>query len=531
MPSDAGGAWSVLKEHGKSLVSVLKAWDGEQVLGCCRKEDFRRAAQALGALGVCARIPSNVELNAMFDHITHGKTDTMDYSELLKRPLEPTTFDEIEDDPFDPDDCFEGLGEGCMACGKPPEPGKKLMGCQKCKSRVKYCSRACQLAGWRLGHKESCGKRQLPTPSKVAHGGPAAVLPLLSEFHACHGGLAYAAVSRLGQLALDEEHCEKHLRAMIDWPGGVAAIVKSMKCYAGHRELILPGYMLICALCATAKDGAAAVVQAEGLEPLVDLFKVSVDEPHLLTSGLRAMRQMASTGPTAKQLLVDQQGVFGIVWAMREHQEDVPLLLEAVGALSNIAYRGGVDVRKYVIYNSGVEAVCSVMRKHVDAEGRNGALAESGVTALRMMVAGDESGLICGTAADVAHAMTTSMTKYLGIEAVVDAMMYHQGNETVQENGAAVIANVASVDLGAKRVHEVKHGSSIADTQATRNLVDALIPIAKAIRRFPSLGSPRHALHVITANLGSPKEALEAGCDVEWLPPALQFEKDKEETL
>ena len=83
----------------------------------------------------------------------------------------------------------------------------------------------------------------------------------------------------------------------------------------------------------------------------------------------------------------------------------------------------------------------------------------------------------------------------------------------------------------AKRQHEVLHNSSVADTQATRNLVDALIPIAKAIRRFPSLGSPRHALHVITANLGSPKEALEAGCDVEWLPPALQFEKDKEEML
>ena len=61
--------------------------------------------------------------------------------------------------------------------------------------------------------------------------------------------------------------------------------------------------------------------------------------------------------------------------------------------------------------------------------------------------------------------------------------------------------------------------------------VDALIPIAKAIRRFPRLGSPRHALHVITANLGSPKEALEAGCDIEWLPLALQFDKDKEEKL
>ena len=127
--------------------------------------------------------------------------------------------------------------------------------------------------------------------------------------------------------------------------------------------------------------------------------------------------------------------------------------------------------------------------------------------------------------------MTTAMRKYLGIEAVVDAMMYHLHNETIQENGAAVIANIASVDLGAKRQHEVMSGSEVADTQATRNLIDALIPIAKAIRRFPRLGSPRHALHVITANLGSPKEALEAGCEMEWLPLALQFDKDKEEKL
>ena len=47
--------------------------------------------------------------------------------------------------------------------------------------------------------------------------------------------------------------------------------------------------------------------------------------------------------------------------------------------------------------------------------------------------------------------MTTAMRKHLGIEAVVDAMMYHLHNETIQENGAAVIANIASVDLGAKR--------------------------------------------------------------------------------
>ena len=135
------------------------------------------------------------------------------------------------------------------------------------------------------------------------------------------------------------------------------------------------------------------------------------------------MKAMAATGPTAKQQLIDKQGVYGIVWAMREHQKDVPLLLEAVGALGNIAYRGGVDIRKYVIFNSGVEGVATVMRTHVDATNKNEELAEAGVTALRMMVAGDDSGLICGSAADVAHTMTVAMTKYLGIEAVVDAMM------------------------------------------------------------------------------------------------------------
>ena len=313
------------------------------------------------------------------------------------------------------------------------------------------------------------------------------------------------------------------------------------------------------------------MVQAGGLEPLIDLFKVSVKEPHLLRSGLTAMRCMAATGPTAKQQLVESQGVFGVVWAMREHQDDVPLLLEAVGALSNIACahaaqidptrsptahpamarnstrplagirvrawlrawlradRGGVDIRKYVIWNSGVEAVCTVMRKHVDAPGKHEELASASVTALRMFIAGDESGLIAGSAAEVAHAMTATMTKFLGVEAVVDAMMYHQQNERIQEDGAAVIANVASVDLGAKRQHEVAHGSELSDTQATRNLVDSLVPICKAIKRFPRLGSPRHALHVLVANLGSPKEALEAGAEKEWLPLALQYEKGETE--
>ena len=45
------------------------------------------------------------------------------------------------------------------------------------------------------------------------------------------------------------------------------------------------------------------------------------------------------------------------------------------------------------------------------------------------------------------------------------------------------------------------------------------------------LGSPRYALQVITANLGSAKEALEAGADMEWLPLALQYDKDKTDKL
>ena len=498
----------------------------------CSRAEFRRAAQALGALAIVARIPSDGELDSMFDHILAPLEvkDALPLTELLRTPLEPQTFEVIEEEVFDPDDCFEGFGDTCMACGATPPSGKRLLACQKCK-KVKYCSRACQLTGWRLGHKESCGKRPLPTPSKVTAGGPSAVCPILSEFHGCNGSLAFACMSRLGALALDEASTDKTLRGIIDWPGGVAAIVKAMRCYEGHRELILPGYMLVCALCQHAKDGAIAVVQAEGIEPLIDLLKVSVHEPHLLHEGLAAMKMMATTGPTAKQQLIDKQGVYGIVWAMREHQEDVPLLVEACTALGNIAYRGGVEIRKYVIFNSGVEGVCQVMRKHIDAIDKNRELALAGVTALRMMVAGDESGVICGSAADLAHTMTTAMTKYLGVEAVVDAMMYHLGIEEIQENGAAVIANIASVDLGAKRQHEVNYGSKVADTQATRNLIDALIPIGKAIKRFPRLPSPRFALHVLVANLGSPKEALEAGCELDWLPPELQWQKDEGEKL
>ena len=121
----------------------------------------------------------------------------------------------IEEEEFDPDDCFEDFGQTCMACNAEPAEGRKLLACQKCK-RVKYCSRACQLTGWRQGHKESCCKRQLPTPSKVTGGSPQQVLAMLGEFHSAHGGLAFACLSRLGEHHLAIQNACAALRLAAD---------------------------------------------------------------------------------------------------------------------------------------------------------------------------------------------------------------------------------------------------------------------------------------------------------------------------
>mmetsp|Transcript_74899 Transcript_74899/g.206584 ORF Transcript_74899/g.206584 Transcript_74899/m.206584 type:complete len:186 (+) Transcript_74899:1098-1655(+) len=136
---------------------------------------------------------------------------------------------------------------------------------------------------------------------------------------------------------------------------------------------------------------------------------------------------------------------------MKEVLEDAALLRHIIDALANIAYRGGVKCRKAVIWNSAVDGVVSAMRRHVTAEGVQPQLAESGCTALRFFIAGDETSIVCGSAAELAHMMTRSMVEHLGVEAIVDAMMWHQSIEGVQEHGSAVIAHVCSVDLGTKR--------------------------------------------------------------------------------
>ena len=89
------------------------------------------------------------------------------------------------------------------------------------------------------------------------------------------------------------------------------------------------------------------------------------------------------------------------------------------------------------------------------------------------------------------------------------------------------------------------NNATINDTQATpqdhprhRLAHTQCAALQKAIKRcppprgFPRLGSPRHALHVLVANLGGPKEALEAGAaSKDWLHLDLQYKKEEDERL
>ena len=46
--------------------------------------------------------------------------------------------------------------------------------------------------------------------------------------------------------------------------------MNATKAYPARSELTLPGYRLLCAVCSTAKEGAVACVQAEGLDCIID---------------------------------------------------------------------------------------------------------------------------------------------------------------------------------------------------------------------------------------------------------------------
>ena len=80
-----GGAWTVLRPHGRQLYDVLTAWDSQR-LGIADSSRFRQAVAALAALGVCSRQPSNGELDVMYEALCDGG-DTLPLVRLLE-PLD-----------------------------------------------------------------------------------------------------------------------------------------------------------------------------------------------------------------------------------------------------------------------------------------------------------------------------------------------------------------------------------------------------------------------------------------------------------
>lgn len=436
-----------------ALHAILKEWD-EANSGRCTLHDLWRAVQALRALGMLTAAPTKEALRQYFGH----DGEALEYNLLIK-PNQPAEEDS------DPADQFREIISRCAFCGKASTAEQPLSTCTRCKT-VRYCSRPCQLKAWRAGHKESCGAA-LPTPSRIARGGSASVARALREFGPGSVAVAIAALKRLCDEALAAEGELESLRQMHE-VGGTEAVVSAMEAHADEAlEVRLRGYMLLTACCQTSREGALAAVRASAAAPIVSTFEHFMREgsPHQLRAGVEALGRMADTGITGKEAVVDARGPYWTVLMMREHPAELPLQLEAIRTLGSIAYRGGIKCRKAVVWNSAVNGVVAAMRAHVTANGAAAQLAEAGVTALRYFIAGDETGVICGSAAELAHNMTRSMTEYLGVEAVVDAMMWHPDNERLQENGAAVLANICSVDLGAKRQAQVLAHSSKADTQ------------------------------------------------------------------
>lgn len=87
---------------------------------------------------------------------------------------------------------FEGLERRCAHCG---EEAVALLRCGRCKA-VKYCSRVCQAAAYKNGHRTSCGAG-LPTPAAVRGGPRSSAVRSLAEFGRSHEGVFEACAYRL----------------------------------------------------------------------------------------------------------------------------------------------------------------------------------------------------------------------------------------------------------------------------------------------------------------------------------------------
>ena len=97
---------------------------------------------------------------------------------------------------------------------------------------------------------------------------------------------------------------------------------------------------------------------------------------------------------------------------MRDYGEAAPLQRRGVAALGAMAHRGGVECRGAVVAGQGCEAVVAAMRRHP----HDGPLQERGAAALSAFIAGEGSGIVCGAAAEVAHAGTVAIAQHGGIE-------------------------------------------------------------------------------------------------------------------
>ena len=151
-----------------------------------------------------------------------------------------------------PKEGFDNLGKACATCGKlppgwPPPLYNTGGGCQpthttlseapeaggwaKCAACevVRYCGKDCQRAGWKLGHKQSCGS-PLPLATSVPKEQAALILGL-KEFGAAHVGLAssYAialVVKMRGQEALPgAAHAINGVTSAFPEVGGLLAVL------------------------------------------------------------------------------------------------------------------------------------------------------------------------------------------------------------------------------------------------------------------------------------------------------------------
>eukprot|EP00316_Scyphosphaera_apsteinii_P000934 CAMPEP_0119324990 /NCGR_PEP_ID=MMETSP1333-20130426/64651_1 /TAXON_ID=418940 /ORGANISM="Scyphosphaera apsteinii, Strain RCC1455" /LENGTH=534 /DNA_ID=CAMNT_0007332835 /DNA_START=8 /DNA_END=1612 /DNA_ORIENTATION=+ len=508
------------------ICDILFEWDDEGE-GTCTKNGFRRAVQAVAASGKLTSSFTREDLDALFDcavSIAGQSNATLiigELPELLKVALGTLAarkgtaagrgaLTSAEADVFD------GLLDKCGACGAEASEGKKLALCQRCKC-VRYCGRECQIAGWKAGHKDSCGKVILG-PNAVRNAGASQVVSALSEFAVGRPVVAEAYCKRLAQLTLDPTTYTEVFSQLIANQNAVKALMKVMEQNVKCVEIFRPAYMVLCALCMSPEGKYGyVIVELDLLKEFIGFVKKMKYEGQLLVTGLSALRGLANGGPTAKEALIQSGTSAVVVDALDLYQDEPEPLLQGFAVLGNITHRTGLKGRKTVIWGHGIQMVVRAMRKHAEHE----QLQQFGAKALRNFIAGDETGMVCGEASVIAHVCVDGMVRFLGIETLADAMVNFPENSEIQEDACAVFANLGSIDVASKRANGVQPGWKDTSTQATKNLIEVLPVIVSAVKKFPSLGSPRHALHVITATSGTPEHALEAGADEEMLPPKL----------